>query len=507
VTGLPTVEAAREAPDTTARSRQVGNRRFLWAVAACTVAAAGLALYRIGHDSFWLDEAASLRFARRTGWAEVLTESNGNMALYFGFLKLWVPFATGEAAVRLLSAFPFVLTVPAVALLGRRTSGARAGVLAAAIAATHPMLVRYGQEARGFSLVTLLVTAGALALVVGVQTGKRRAFLAGVVLLGIAPYAHPVAALTGIVLIAWLWWLPLDALPFPRRWALCVFAVMVTPMAFLIARAGSSSLSWTGRGSYGGVTSLLSVGWQNASSTPAGLAIGGAAVVGSVLTVGAIRRHGHTINGWMAGVPLVWVVGTGILVIVVSLRQSLLVPRYELLVVPGVALLAASLIRYVSWSRIAALLLVAAALFNAVVVVERGGEYRAEEWRQAQAFVASLAQSGDGILFAPTSKAVPYEYYQVQDDETLPDAVLPKGSWGNVDVDFGRLTRDRPTDIAASDSAISGHDRMWLVVGRGPGGGPSQSFLQSALDALTSTRRSTGSWEFGRVKVQLYEPR
>jgi hypothetical protein len=203
----------------------------------------------------------------------------------------------------------------------------------------------------------------------------------------------------------------------------------------------------------------------------------------------------------------VWVVGTGILVIVVSLRQSLLVPRYELLVVPGVALLAASLIRYVSWSRIATLLLVAAALVNAVVVVERGGEYRAEEWQQAQDFVASLAQSGDGILFAPTSKAVAYEYYQVQDDETLPDAVLPKGSWGNVDVDFGRLTRDRPTDIAASNSAISGHGRMWLVVGRGPGGGPSQSFLQSALDALTSTRRSTGSWEFGRVKVQLYEPR
>jgi mannosyltransferase len=507
VTGSPTTEATRRVPRTTARPTTYSARRFAWAVGACTAVAACLVWYRIGKDSFWLDEAASLRFTRTTGWDAVLSESNGNMALYLGLLKLWVPFAKGEATVRFLSAVPFVLTVPVVALLGRRTSGARVGVLAAAIVATHPLLVRYGQEARSFSLVTFLVAAAALALVTGVQDGDRRVFVVGVLLLGVAPYAHPVAALTGIVLIAWLWWLPRDALSLPRRWALCIFAVMVAPLALLLARAGSSSLSWTGRGKYGRVVSLLSVVWQNASSTPAALIIGGAAAAGCLFAVVAIRREGHTVDSWVTGVPVVWVVGTGVLVVTVSLRQSLLVPRYQLLLVPGVALLAAGVTRYVNWSRPATLILVGAALFNAAVVVERGGEYRPEDWRQAQAFVAGMARRGDGIVFAPTRKAVPYEAYQVRTAKEFPDPVLPRGRWGEVDVDFGKFIRDRPSDVTSIMDVVTGHRRMWLVVATGPGGGPSDSYLDAAKDTLASTGVPAGSWQFGRVNVQLYGSR
>jgi mannosyltransferase len=507
VTGLPTVEAARAAPDSGRGSRRLDNRSFLWAVTACTVAAAGLVWYRIGHDSFWLDEAAGLRFARETGWGSVLTRSNGSMAVYLGLLKIWLPHATSEAAVRFLSAIPFVLTVPTVALLGRRTSGNRVGVLAAAIVATHPLLVRYGQEARSFSLVALLVAAAALAFVVGVQDRDRRAFLVGVLLLGVASYAHPVAALTAIVLIAWLWWLPFEALPVRRGWALGVFAAMVAPLALLTARAGTSSLSWTGRGRYGGVTSLLSVVWQNASSTPAGLIIGGAAAAGAIFAAAAIRRRGRTVSSWTAGVPVVWVIGTGILVLVASMRQSLLVPRYELLVVPGVALLAASVTAYVSWSKLAMLLLGGAVLLNAGVIVERGGSYRPENWRQAQAFVSEKAQPGDGIVFAPTRKAVPYEVYQLRTANEFPHPVLPRGRWGQVHVDFSKVVRDRSSDISSTMHVLSRHSRMWLVVATGPGGGPPDSYLEAAKDALASTGRPAGSWQFGRVNVQLYGDR
>jgi uncharacterized membrane protein len=507
MTGLPTVEEPRQISESERRPHQDNNRRFAWAVSACTAAAAALALYRIGHDSFWLDEAASLRFARRTSWAQILGESNGNMTMYFGFLKMWAPYAKSEAAVRALSAIPFVLTVPAVALLGRRTGGHRVGLLAAAIVATHPLLVRYGQEARGFSLVTLLVTAGTLALVVGAQDSERRVFLAGVVILGIAPYAHPIAALTAIASLGWLWWMPSEAAPVRRRWVVCIFVVMVAPLVLLIGRAGTNSLSWTGRGSYGGVASLLSVVWQNASNTLAGIVIGGAAAIACAFTVAAIRRRGRTIDAWVAGVPMVWVVGTGILVLLVSLRQSLLVPRYELLVVPGVALLAASVIVNLRWSKLATLLLVGAILFNAAVVVERGASYRPEDWRQAQAFVATKAQPGDGIVFAPTSKAVSFEYYQVQTAKAFPRPVLPEGPWGDVQVDFAKLAHDQPSDLTAKAATMSAHDRMWLVVATGPGGGPSHRFLQAAKEALASTGKLSGSWKFSRVAVQLYGPR
>jgi len=206
-------------------------------------------------------------------------------------------------------------------------------------------------------------------------------------------------------------------------------------------------------------------------------------------------------------VPLVWVFGTGTLVVVASLRQSLLVPRYELLVVPGVALLAASATAYLSWSRLATLLLGGAVLFNAGVIVERGGAYRPEEWRQAQAFVSERAQSRDGIVFAPTSKSVSYEHYQVQTVKALPDPVLPRGPWGDLRVDFSRLVPDRPSDVTRNVDAISRHDRMWLVVATGPGGGPSSGFLQATKNALGSASGPVGSWQFGRVTVQLYDLR
>jgi mannosyltransferase len=503
VAGSPPVEATRAEPDGRWRSSRGDVRSFAWAVVACTAAAGVLAWYRIGHDSFWLDEAASLRFVRDTSWTGILTESNGNMPVYLGFLKLWVPYAKSEATVRALSTIPFVLTVPVVALIGRRIGGYRVGLLAAAIVATHPLLVRYGQEARSFSLVTCLTATGVFAFIAGVQDRNARMLLAGVILLAIAPYAHPVAGLTALALLVWLWWLPAQALPVDRRWALGIFGVIVAPLALVLARAGSSSLSWTGRGRHGGVASLLSVVWQNASGTLAGLIVAGGAAAGCVLAAAIIRRNGRTVDSWVAGVPIVWVLGTGILVLLVSLRQSLLVPRYALLVVPGVALLAASVTVRTTWSKLAAVLLVSAALFNAGVTVERGGAYRPEDWREAQAFVASGAAPGDGIVFAPTAKAVSYEYYQVRASGTIPDPVLPSGRWGHIHVDFARFVRDRPADLVAS-LRTSRHDRMWLVVAAGPGGQPSARFLQASRDALATTGTREGSWKFGRVTVQLY---
>jgi len=151
--------------------------------------------------------------------------------------------------------------------------------------------------------------------------------------------------------------------------------------------------------------------------------------------------------------------------------------------------------------------LIVAVLFNAAVVVERGASYRPENWRQAQAFVAGDARARDGIVFAPTSKAVAFEYYQLRTRKPFPRPLLPRGPWGAVNVDFARLTHDRPADLVTNAVVLRRSPRVWLVIASGPGGGPSPSFLQSARETLASTRKSGGSWKFGRVVVQLYEPR
>ena len=99
---------------------------------------------------------------------------------------------------------------------------------------------------------------------------------------------------------------------------------------------------------------------------------------------------------------------------------ELLVPRYLLLLVPGVALLVAVAATEVRWSAIATVLVAVAVSVNAGVVLARSAEYRLENWRDAQALVAAQAQPGDGIVFAPTQKGVSFEYYQLHEATPTP---------------------------------------------------------------------------------------
>jgi mannosyltransferase len=477
-------------------------RGFWWFVAGLTVVAVVLAVYRIGHDSLWTDEAASVRIAR-SGWPDLWTVDHGNMSLYYLLLKAWLVVASGDAAIRVLSTVPFVLTVPCVALLGRRTSGDKVALLAAALVSTHPVLVRYGQEARGYSLAALLVTAAVLFLTVGLQNARRSSFLAGVALLGVGAYAHPVAALTGAVVVGWLCTARRDALPASRLWIIGLFGVVLAPLALELARAGSQQISWA-QHSNNPVRAFASVTWHVAGDTLGAVIVVGLALVSCCYTLVSLRGRAKTRDAsWLvSGLVPVWVVGTGVAVLIVLPKQSLLVDRYLLLIAPGVALLASAGAFAIGPWKIGVALLGAIVVINAAVVVERGAHYRTDEWRAAQRFVATRAQPGDGAIFAPTAKVLPFEYYQLEHHDTAPTSVLPPGSWGDTTV-FNHL--DKSGDVATVAHTIGAHPRIWVLIGRGPGGGPSPAFLNAIRKAVAAGHTQSGTWHFGRVEVDLYE--
>src|SRR5918911_266527 len=99
-------------------------------------------------------------------------------------LLLWIRvFGTSEIAVRSLSLVCAALAVIAAWWAGRVLFGARAGWMAAALAATTPYLTTYAQEARMYALVALL---GILAcaclgrvLAVGATAAERRPWALG----------------------------------------------------------------------------------------------------------------------------------------------------------------------------------------------------------------------------------------------------------------------------------------------------------------------------------------
>lgn len=140
-----------------------------------TISALVLRLYRLGAQSFWLDEVAiyTLSSGNLGDVVRAVADKNYPEApLHPLLLHLWLGFGSGEMWARLLSV---VATVPFVWLtyaLGRAWAGDAAGRWAAVFAALSPFHVWYSQDVRMYALYMTLMVAATLALWWAVREGQ-----------------------------------------------------------------------------------------------------------------------------------------------------------------------------------------------------------------------------------------------------------------------------------------------------------------------------------------------
>ncbi len=130
------------------------------------------------NQSFWLDEGASLMFARLS--IPQLFESiktDFHPPLFYALLHFWLPLAgKSEWLIRL----PFIVlsaaTIPALYYLCRAVFGLKSKIplLSAVFLALNPLHIYYSQELRMYSLATLLVILSWYFLV------RKNYFLTGV---------------------------------------------------------------------------------------------------------------------------------------------------------------------------------------------------------------------------------------------------------------------------------------------------------------------------------------
>ena len=157
--------------------RPFGASTETWIVAGLVVLAAVLRFATISSQSYWLDESQaahelSLSFgAMLRAW----NSAEWNPPLYLIVAWPWAKaFGTGEAGLRSLSALLGVGLVPLLYLCGRELVSARAGVVAAALAAVSPFMIWYSQEAREYMLLVVLCTASMLFFARAWRTGSTR---------------------------------------------------------------------------------------------------------------------------------------------------------------------------------------------------------------------------------------------------------------------------------------------------------------------------------------------
>lgn len=152
--------------------------RAFWIVAGLTALAALLRFLTLGGQSYHHDEIVTASRLLRGSFGHAMDAvgfSESTPPLYYALAWVWVQ-ATGTAefGLRSLSALAGVATVPVVYLIAAELRGRRAGLMAAALAAVNPMLLWYSQEARAYSLLTLLCAVSLLYCARAARYGRRR---------------------------------------------------------------------------------------------------------------------------------------------------------------------------------------------------------------------------------------------------------------------------------------------------------------------------------------------
>jgi uncharacterized membrane protein len=108
--------------------------------------------------------------------------------------------------VRLPSLAASVATVPLIYMLGVRTIGRAAGLVACAWFALSPFAIFYGSENRGYALVAALVVLSTLALLIALEDRRRRWWALYAVAVAAALYTHYISALVLVPQAAWALW-------------------------------------------------------------------------------------------------------------------------------------------------------------------------------------------------------------------------------------------------------------------------------------------------------------
>jgi hypothetical protein len=235
--------------DEKARGRLALRVDPLVAVAGLTALAAVLRFVGIGHQGFWFDEASTAQLVHFSPGVMLgrIPHAESTPPLYYCLAWVWARiFGFGEAGLRSLSAVAGVLTVPVAYGAGAKLISRRAGLIAAALTATSPLLIWYSQEARSYALVVLLCAATLLTFAYARASASPRSLGAWVVVCTLALATHYFAVLAVFPEAAWL-------LAVHRRRRSVQIAVGVIVLAGLaliplaVSQEGTGNSNWIAR--------------------------------------------------------------------------------------------------------------------------------------------------------------------------------------------------------------------------------------------------------------------
>ncbi|HLX76001.1 MAG TPA: glycosyltransferase family 39 protein, partial [Terriglobales bacterium] len=448
------------------QSRRIGPRLCLILLLGITAGGTVLRFLYLARKSFWLDEGVSVSLARLdlSNLLHILWRREANMAFYYGLLRIWLHFGSGDFYVRALSAVISLAAIPVIYLLGKRLFSSGVGLLAAALFSVHAWQVRYAQEARSYSLYVLLTALSCLFLLAAIQKPARRLWAGYVVCSVLAIYSHFFSVLVVVAQGAAFYFLRADdRLAAGFRRSLKIIGLLFLPLAVFIVSRGTGPLSWIARPGFGDLHRFL---LDLAGNGGDALLLAYVACCAIALAVGGwARGRNLALDSWRYLFLLSWLLVPVAITLVFSLIRPVFLPRYLLICVAPLVLLAAAGLAHLRsrWaSTILLVIMLVLSVRGTVAYYRADFDLGREDWRDATGFILNQAMRGDGILFHSAQARMPFEYYSEQQPARREMRVIfPE--YGGAEkmsyLDFLANARNAPLD------AVPAHyPRVWLVL-------------------------------------------
>ena len=455
---------------TAARSSRITS---VFAVLAGLAVIAGIALRFLSRSDLWLDEALTVNIAKLpVGDLLDWLKHDGHPPLYYLLLHFWMKaFGEGDDAVRSLSGVFSVATLPLMWIAARRYGGRLAAIAGLLLLATSPFAVRYGTEARMYSLVMLLVVAGWLLVYDALERPSIARLAAIAVVSGLLALSHYwglyILAAAAVVLL-WAWRRGGSAAGLRITAAMVAGAVLFLPwLPYFLSQAAHTGTPW---GRPERPTNILAITFTDWGGGPNGEAqsVGILLLLLVLLAVFGRARDERRIelDLWtrpkarpeIAVNTLTFVIATGIAYATAGAFAS----RYTAVVFPLIILLAALGITVFADRRVLVGLLAVAAVLGLIVSVRVDLRQRTQ-MRLLADYITEHGAPGDVIGFCPdqlgpaTMRHIPEGFTGL----TFPDGGDPHlVDW----VDYeDRMHAGKPKDFAALLNERGGDHTVWVV--------------------------------------------
>jgi mannosyltransferase len=403
--------------------------------------------------------------------------------LYYFLLRIWIDvFGASELAMRMPSVIAGVATIPLIYTVGKKSFGARSGLVAALLFAISPMAVFFAREARAFTLEWMLIAVGLLFFVRLLEKPSIGNLTGWSVASALAVYAHPLSATAVPAQLLSLVVLERRRVPWWHILAgAALIGLLITPLVWLVRPAANELASWIpqlswnslGRTVYGIFNGLWADGfWTDAS----GQMVVTAYVLGALVGIIAFVRAWDQSRA--AAMPFVLtsfgvILPLGIVVAYSALRPSLSY-RYMLFTLPSLCLFIGGGIG-TARSRTVQILTLAALLTGSVWHSWAISQptWR-PDWRVPAALILARAQSGDavGVRWNVWRPMLNYYFIRMHMQPGLLEWAYPEALFidGRYPDDIDAMEFAAKHLLSRIDETAASGRRLWFVVsGEGMG--------------------------------------